>query len=143
VFVDHSKIFVGTSQLAVLGNQPLHEVVNRIETLGVLLYSPLVERIDIMPGPGLCLGCPGDDEIRGQKIKLHVDLVLLGPGTDQFSHCVVAGRYPMVPQRETELTGRACRADVHERQGGGRGTECQRAAACHMTTRTGHGVNSR
>jgi hypothetical protein len=143
VIVDHGEIFVGGAKLAVLGYQPLHEIVDGIEAVGVLLHRPLVEGVDIMTGLGLRLGGLGHVDIRGQEVDLHVDLVLLGPGTDQLSHCVVAGRHPMVPQRETELTGRACGADVHERQCGGRGTECQRAAARHMTTRTGHGVNSR
>ena len=62
VLVDHAEIFVGAAELAVLGNQPLHDVVHRIEAVGVLLHRPLVERVDIVSGPGLRLGGPGDDD---------------------------------------------------------------------------------
>jgi hypothetical protein len=47
--------------------QPLHDIVNRIEIVGVLLNSSLVERIDLVFGPGLCFCCPGDDCPRAKR----------------------------------------------------------------------------
>ena len=145
VLVHHPEILVGATQLAVLGDQPLHHIVHRIEAVGVLLHRPLVERIDVVPGLRLRLGGHGDVDLHadaGEEVELDGDLVLLRPVIDQLLHGGIAGRNPVVPDREPQLACRAGGADVHQRQGGGRRTKLDGIAARHVTTRTGHGVCS-
>ena len=58
-----AEILVGVTQLAVFGDQPLHDVVHRIEAVGVLLHRPLIEGVDVVPGLGLRLGGHGDVDL--------------------------------------------------------------------------------
>jgi hypothetical protein len=96
------------------------------------MHRPHVEGENIVAGLGLRLGRHGDVDLaadRGQEIEFDFDFVFLRPGGHQFPHGIVAGRHPMVPQRNLQPSGGTGGSDMHQWQCPRGGTQAQCLAA--------------
>ena len=108
---------------AVLGDQPADHVIDILELVGVVPDVPVADRDDIVPPACLRLGVDGQQvllALRGDEVRLHLDLVLLRPGGDLLLHLDIAGRHPMVPEEHRDLSGGMGAADERRSHHGGR-----------------------
>ena len=134
--VHRAEIGADRIDRTVAAGQALHHVVQRLERLAVVLHRPVAERHHIVPGLRLLLGRRGQQDLvadRGDEIHLHLDLVRLAPGLHLLAHDLVAGGYPVIPERDRDLAGSAGGTDVHQWQcsGGGRQRHSATASDAH------------
>jgi hypothetical protein len=104
---------------AELVRQPLHHIVDVLQRVSLIVYFPVVECVDVVPGLRLRLGGAGHQQlvaVASDEIDADLDLVLVGPGIDLLLHDVVAGGDPMVPEADSKLSGGSGGADMHQRQ---------------------------
>ena len=91
---------------AVLLDQRLHDVVDRLELLGVLVRPPGRQVKMSWPDFACASAASGQQQLvalRGDVVDLDLDLLLGRPLLDQGFRCGVGGRHPMVPQADVSL----------------------------------------
>ena len=119
------------ADLAILCDQRSHDVVDRLEIVGLRRRRPGEKGQHVVPGFGLRFGCLGQIELvglRGDVVDRNVDLLLRGPFLAQLGQGVVGAGNPMIPKAHGEPAGGEGAVDERRRQCGRCGCLQKRAA---------------
>ena len=111
----------------------LHDVVERLEHLGVVGRPPAAEGHDVVAGSRLGLGLLRQQQLVAlgrDVVDLDLDLLLGRPLFDQRRARGIGGGHPMIPKSDRELACGMGAADVgHGNHGGGGGAGGKKAAS--------------
>ena len=119
---------------AVLLDQLGHDVVDRLEALGVRRRLPGREGEDVVAGSRLRFGGDGQQvlvALRGDVVDRDLDLLLLGPFVAQRGRRVVGAGHPVVPEADRQLAGGVGAAHMRHR-------DRRRGGCCRQETTTRH-----
>jgi len=118
-----AEIFVACADGAVLLDQRLHQIIDRLEAFGLGCGIPGGHSQNVVPGMRLLLGRAGQHQLvtlRGDEVDGHLDLLSIRPFMAELGQRVVGARDPMVPEPDGQLTRRM--GTTHKgRSEGGRG----------------------
>ena len=129
------EIFDRRIDLAVELDQLGHDVVDRLEMVGVRLRLPGREGEDVVPGSRLRFGGDGQQvlvALRGDVVDRDLDLVLLAPFLAQRLRGIVGAGHPMVPEADRQLAGGVGAAHIRHRDRRGGGGCRQETASRHL-----------
>ena len=121
------EVFHHVRLLAVMPDRRVHEVVERLQLVGVGRRRPRDRLQDVVPGLRLRFGGEGQLELvalGGDEVDGDVDLVLLRPLVADRLHGLVRARDPVVPESDRQLPGRARGVNVREHRRRGRRCGC-------------------
>ena len=113
------QVFARCRHRAVLLGQATHHVIDRFKLIGMVVHFPFRKLLHIMAGLCLSLGRQGQDVLRpvgGDEIRLHINLMFGTEGGALLLHRLVAFRYPMVPEADSQLPRGPTGTDVNKRQ---------------------------
>ena len=121
--------------VAVLGDDRPHDVVHRLEQLGLGVRPPGRHREDVVAGLGLRFGGDGQQvlvALARDVVDRDLDLLLLGPLIDQIGRGLVGAGNPVIPETDRKLAGGVGAAHIGRGdQGGGR----QRSSSNKLSAR--------
>ena len=103
-----ADIFGAEQHLAVLLDQRGHQIVDRLEVLGLGCRVPIGELQDVVAGSRLSLGRGGQRQLvalTGDEVDGEIDFLPLSPFAAQLRERLVGARDPMVPEPTGQLTG--------------------------------------
>ncbi len=118
---DLGEIFGHRADRAVLFDQAVHDIVERLEHVLVDADVPVAMRHDVVAGAGLGFGGRGQFvffALRGDEIDLHFAIVLGAPFVAQLDQRVIGAGNPMVPHAERQRSGGETVFDVRGGKGG-------------------------
>jgi hypothetical protein len=117
--LDLAEIFVAGAGRAILGDQLLHQVVDRLEVRRLRGGVPGRHAEDVVAGARLLLGRTRQHQLvalRGDEVDRDLDLLLVRPFAAELGQGVVGARHPMVPEADGELARRGCLQEAAPRQ---------------------------
>jgi hypothetical protein len=98
-------------------DQLLHDLVDGLQVLGLVLRPPGRHGDDVVPGSGLRFGSNGEEvlgALRGHVIDRDFNLFFLRPFIDEVGRGGVGAGHPMVPKHERQLARGV--SGMHERR---------------------------
>ena len=139
--VDFGEIFGDRADRAVLLDQGIHYVVERLKHTAMNVDAPVAVRHDVMTGAGLGFCSRGELillALRRDVIDVNFDVVLLTPFVAQLGQGIVRARHPMVPAAERELAGGVAGPDIGGRQNGRAGERRRLQCGAARNSRSCH-----
>ncbi|MEY9578322.1 hypothetical protein ABIE88_005898 [Bradyrhizobium diazoefficiens] len=113
-----AQIFDGAVHLAILLDERLHDVVERLEILRIGVRPPARHLKYVVTGLGLGFGRRSQLDllvVAGDVVDRDLDLLLRGPFIDESRGGVVGAGHPMVPEADRELAGGISASDIGRR----------------------------
>ena len=137
--LDLGEVLGDRADRAVLLDQAVDHVVERLETFLVDPDVPVAMRHDVVAGAGSGFGGRGQLvllALRGDVVDVHLDLVLVAPLLGELVEGLVGARHPVVPHTHRDRAGGVGAVHVggSDDRGGGKRSGFQNVATCSPRT---------